>query len=413
MSLLLDALKRAEQAKQSTQSLQESPSKVDSLQASAALSAESPRPGDSLTLEAIAEPPRRGPSATSETTDRDAVRNVFAAKQPVARPKESKPIWLLPVIGVVVLAVGGGGWFVWNEVNKLSSGGRLATAPVPKPVISATPAQPPTQPPVQVPPETKAEIPALESLPGTLAKIPLPESVAGSRSALSPADRAREDLAKSLRSADKTSESPVALKLARGIDPPRVSEALAEAYTVLRGGNFAEARRLYTALVNSDGMNLDARLGLATALARGGESANAQREYRKALEIDPRNSTALSALLVLTDAKNAPMLETDLRGLLNRHPESAELHYALGNLLAGQSRWTEAQQAYFDAWRHGSDNADYAFNLAVSLDHLRQNKLAAEYYQKALTLAARLGGQFDRRQAERRVNELKSARPQQ
>ena len=44
----------------------------------------------------------------------------------------------------------------------------------------------------------------------------------------------------------------------------------------------------------------------------------------------------------------------------------------------------------------------------MSLDQLRQSRLAAEYYQKALSLAARNGAQFDRRQAERRVNELKS-----
>jgi Flp pilus assembly protein TadD len=205
----------------------------------------------------------------------------------------------------------------------------------------------------------------------------------------------------------------VALKLARGIDPPKVSESLAEAYTALRAGRNAEARKLYAALVAGDGMNLDARLGLATAMARTGETVAALREYKKALEIDPRNSTALAALLVLSDASTAPTLEADLRALLTRHADSAELHYALGNLLAGQSRWTEAQQAFFDAWRHGGDNADYAFNLAVSLDQLRQARLATEYYQRALALAGRQGAQFDRRQAERRINELKSAQAQQ
>jgi Tfp pilus assembly protein PilF len=36
------------------------------------------------------------------------------------------------------------------------------------------------------------------------------------------------------------------------------------------------------------------------------------------------------------------------------------------------------------AYARDPDNADYLFNVAVSLDHLRQNKLAAQYYRMAL-----------------------------
>ena len=48
----------------------------------------------------------------------------------------------------------------------------------------------------------------------------------------------------------------------------------------------------------------------------------------------------------------------------------------LGNQLAQQGRWSEAQQEYFKAFASEPDNADFAYNLAVSLDHLRQPKLA-------------------------------------
>lgn len=415
MSLLLDALKRAEQAKQSAQPEQRS--EASSPQTSTGGDGgDTGFSGSALALEAIPETPRPAQSRPVDAPDRDAVRNVFATKQAAHSPGAGgKPIWILPVIAVVVLAIGGGGWFVWNEINKLSPGNRIAAAPAPRPVMSATPAAPVLAPSAPAAtPESPAPAASAEASPSDkLARIPLPDTVAGGRTALSPSERAREELARSLRSSDKASEAPVALKLARGIEPPRVSEALAEAYTALRTGKNADARKQYEALVRADGMNLDARLGLATSLARSGEVAAALREYKKALEIDPRNSTALAALLILSDASSAPSLEADLRALLTRHADSAELHYALGNLMAGQSRWTEAQQAYFDAWRHGGDNADYAFNLAVSLDQLRQSRLAVEYYQKALALAARHGGQFDRRQAERRINELKSAQASQ
>ena len=58
------------------------------------------------------------------------------------------------------------------------------------------------------------------------------------------------------------------------------------------------------------------------------------------------------------------------------------LHFTLGNQLAQQGRWAEAQQEYFKAFAADPDNADFAFNLAVSLDHLRQPKLALDYYRE-------------------------------
>ena len=41
----------------------------------------------------------------------------------------------------------------------------------------------------------------------------------------------------------------------------------------------------------------------------------------------------------------------------------------LGNLYADQSQWAPAQQAYFQAHHLEPDNPDYAYNLAVGLDH--------------------------------------------
>ena len=53
-----------------------------------------------------------------------------------------------------------------------------------------------------------------------------------------------------------------------------------------------------------------------------------------------------------------------------------------------------------------SENADYAFNLAISLDQLHQKKPALEYYQRALALAQKKAGSFNAAQARTRVQEL-------
>ena len=99
-----------------------------------------------------------------------------------------------------------------------------------------------------------------------------------------------------------------------------------------------------------------------------------------------------------------------LKTALGNQPDSPDLYFALGNLYAQQSRWSEAQQAYFRAYAGDPDNADFLFNLAVSLDHLHQNKLAAQYYQMALKTAEANGStrpvSFDRIQVRARISEL-------
>ena len=153
---------------------------------------------------------------------------------------------------------------------------------------------------------------------------------------------------------------------------------------------------------------MDAQLGLATAAARTGDNATAAKYYRQTLALDPRNATALSGLIAVSGEVPADALETELKTWVVKNPNSAPLQFSLGNLYAGQRRWTEAQQAYFEAYRADSGNADYLYNLAVSLDQLNQPKLALDYYQKALVQFGRSGGQFDRTAVVRRIGELKT-----
>jgi Flp pilus assembly protein TadD len=82
------------------------------------------------------------------------------------------------------------------------------------------------------------------------------------------------------------------------------------------------------------------------------------------------------------------------------------LNFALGNQLAQQGRWAEAQQEYFKAAAAEPDNADFAYNLAVSLDHLRQPRLAREHYLRAIALAEKRGAGFDLAAARTRAAQL-------
>ena len=114
----------------------------------------------------------------------------------------------------------------------------------------------------------------------------------------------------------------------------------------------------------------------------------------------------MASLITLRGQLDPVASESRLKTLIATQPESALLHFSLGNQYAQQSRWTEAQSAYFKAYSVDPENADYAFNLAVSLDQLHQGKLALEYYQRALALTEKRAASFTPAQARLRVQEL-------
>ena len=79
----------------------------------------------------------------------------------------------------------------------------------------------------------------------------------------------------------------------------------------------------------------------------------------------------------------------------------------LGNVYAEQSQWSQAQQSYFQAHHLEPGNPDYAYNLAVGLDHLRQAKLALNYYRRAAELTGTQGrGNFSLDHVRERISAL-------
>jgi Tfp pilus assembly protein PilF len=179
-------------------------------------------------------------------------------------------------------------------------------------------------------------------------------------------------------------------------------------YDALRRGDYDAARRSYQAAITADSASVDANLGLATAEARAGNVSAASLFYRKALELDPRNATALAGLAALADASRPGAVEARLREDVMRSPQSPALHLALGNVYAAQKRWSEAQGEYFEAHRLDPANPDIAFNLAVSLDNLGRGALAAQFYRRALDSARAQPAQFDPAAVNRRLAEMGS-----
>lgn len=192
------------------------------------------------------------------------------------------------------------------------------------------------------------------------------------------------------------------IRITRSTQPNKVSLDLQTAYADFQAGRLAQAEQGYRQVLARDDGSRDARMGLAAIAVRNGQMDIARAQYQRVLQRNPKDLTARAALTDLGQDRSADS-ESQLKLLLAEQPQSAQLHFALANLYAEQQRWPYAQQAYFEAQRLAPEHPDYAFNLAVSLEHLSQPRLALEYYQRAVQLAGRHSAQFDLRAAQQRV----------
>lgn len=204
-------------------------------------------------------------------------------------------------------------------------------------------------------------------------------------------------------------ESPSNLRISRDRAPIGIEPGVAAGYAALAEGNVEAARDHYARALAADATNRDALLGMATIALRGGSTNAAQGLYQRVLEIYPRDPYASAQLSALRSGSDAAGAESRVKSLLANESDrasAAPLHFALGNQMAAQGRWPEAQQAYFNAFAAEPDNPDYCFNLAVSLDQIRQPKLAFEHYARALELAQKRRPGFDVARAKARLDQL-------
>ena len=450
MSLLMEALKKAEEAKRrASEQGPESPAATDlTLEPLTPPQAQATSPLPDLALHlatvdadlaavptdapakrraaSVAPPPQPGATPTADAdAARSAARNAFAAKQ--ADAPSRRLLWV--ALGIGGLAAAGIGAYFWWQLQGLS-GSPLAVAER-RPAPSAAPIAPlPPALPVagQASAPLSAPSAALVSAPVS-APRPIPEAAAppGAQSAplfqpqpaarpasppqaakAAPADAAPDQM----RPTPRNESAPrAALRLSRGNTPPPTVE---QAYDALQAGRFEEAQRLYEQVLRSERKNTDALLGLATVAAQQGQNERAQAYYQQALEADPNDPTAQAGVLSTRGQADPMLSESRLKTALAAQPDAPALLFALGNLYARQQRWSEAQQAYFRAYSTEPDNPDFIFNLAVSLDQLRQARLAAQYYRMALDVSAAVPGRpvaFDRTAVRKRLGELPPATP--
>jgi Tfp pilus assembly protein PilF len=396
MSLLLDALRRAEQEKLAKQA--ERPSAAAQGRSAPAAAKAAPS-GLELQPVSAAAAAANAPAMPGRS-EAEGAQNLFRAKSASAAEPARKSGVLWVALGVIVVVIAAVGAYVWYSIEALSPKTVVrAPRPAPLPASAPKPADFSIGPRLDTPMPPAAPTPA----PASGAATPRAPSAPEGEPRQAPA-RSAGDLVMNLLKKEAPAAAP--LRVAPTSEPQRVPADVAAGYEALRTGNLAQARRDYAAALAADPANVDALLGLATVEARGGSRTAAASHYRKVLDLDPRNATALASLAALTEFSRPEAIESQLRGDAARYPQSAALRFTLGNLYATQGRWSEAQLEYFEAHRLDPASADIVLNLAVSLDHLGQRRVASEYYRRALAAARTQATQFDPAPVERRIGEL-------
>jgi tetratricopeptide (TPR) repeat protein len=441
MSLLLEALKKAEKAKEEAQRR----ARADSTEAGDTPAAEAERkpvltrdklPDISSPLEIVSDdlsplpakperparepvepppapspdrraPPRAAAAKPSEeqAASRASAKKVFEAK--FREPNPRMPFYIaMGALGVFALGTVGYFWYHLRPpqalVNLNPQRQTEAAALAADAKASATVAGAPASAPNAIP-----------GLPPTAAT-----SSAGAPAATTPPPAPRPAVeeqpeAPRLRPAQRAPDPRLAPSPAREATasvtraPAQVHPRVEAGYAAYLAGDLASSRSEYQQALREEAANRDALLGLAALDVRAGRYESAEALYLRVLQVDPRDAQAQAALIALRSGRSDPLAtESRVKTLLAADPSAHALNFALGNQLAQQNRWAEAQQEYFKAYTAEPDNADFAYNVAVSLDHLRQPRQALDYYQRAIGLSEKRGASFDVAAARLRAAEL-------
>lgn len=382
MSLLLDALKKNGSAAQgsngqttpgslSEMSLEELPNKPTTNTSS------HDKPAYVLPTPPSIPAPSPSPRSSGE--------NLFAAKKTPVAKKFHYNLGLVPTAIIIGLVLGtAGGIYVWIEIQPPKAAQRSPTSAVAAHTVPA----PRPAPRLVLPPDA---MPMAETQANTARLAPSSESSARLAIARHPSPPAKQ--------------SSPGIQIERKLETDSTFATLTAAYQAYRIGDLGTAWQRYREVLLKDPKNRDALLGMAAIAQQQGQDDEAIQYYRQVLLLDPRDPVAQAGMSAFSTG-DAAGKESRLKQSLAQSPQSASLHFALGNLYIEQSRWGDAQQAYFNAFRLEPGNAQFAFSLATSLDHLGQGKLAAQYYGLALQLDTSGNSGFDRVQTQQRLNQL-------
>lgn len=202
------------------------------------------------------------------------------------------------------------------------------------------------------------------------------------------------------------------LTLKKTKKPDPIGLLVNKAWMDYEAGDYESAKSQYDGVLKRERNNRDALLGIAAIAVRQDEIDMARLIYERLVQLDPRDPIAIAALSNLDTVSVDSLSESKLKLMIRHNEKAPHLYFALGNIYSQQKKWPEAQQAYFSAWQNDDKNADYAFNLAISLDQMGKQGEAMEFYEMSLSNAESRTAQFSTETVRDRLQQLSGGQDQ-
>ena len=404
---------------------EEAPAPAKALETEDALSSDNmPKSAQPEVTKPKPAPPTAAQDDRKIAAARQKAKSVFGAKQ----APRSRALLLAGVALAVVAGCAVFGWYYWqiayDSTRALARSGSESfrvsgsSAVIPPGMVQQVSQAPQPEVVASVPPAVAAPAQAAEAVEAK-PTVPHPQGVSPPGARRYAATTARQEDSDPLRARARAESSPpantpapkddTAIRIRQSTATNQVHPLLGKAYQSFIAGDIETSQRQYHKMLQQEPNNRDALLGMAAIALSRKQAGQSAAYYGKLLELDPADPDALAGLIGLQGQTDPVQSESRLKKILAQNPQANAVHFALGNLYSQQSRWAEAQQAFFRAYSGAPGNADYAYNLAVSLDHLNQGKPALDYYQRALALGQSGPANFDKASVHNRVKELQPA----
>jgi Flp pilus assembly protein TadD len=177
-----------------------------------------------------------------------------------------------------------------------------------------------------------------------------------------------------------------------------------------RGGDYNGAELAFRTILASEPRNVAALVGLAKVHQARGNIRLAVSTLLKAADYGPNDPVVVSELVALQGSSGSANISPGrIRELASRTSDNkvrAKLMFILGNKQAQEKRWQMARLSFTEANILNPENPDIAYNLAVVLDYLGDQRRAVTMYRAALRSALIEPSSFDQSAAEERLAAL-------
>lgn len=194
--------------------------------------------------------------------------------------------------------------------------------------------------------------------------------------------------------------------ISRQLRKEAVHKMIAEANAHFLKGKTESAAKIYRKVMRQETFKREALMGLASIAVHNRQFNEARRTYQRILYRDPTDREAKARLISLREIDDPIRRASQLKTMIRKEPDNYQLHFILGTIYISQKQWSDARAAFQQAHLLEKDHPDTAYNLAVSLDHLRRPQEALRYYLLAKKLSKNHTAEFQVSQLDDRIKEL-------